>query len=189
MDYHCRKEFFSTELPLIQPYPLALSNKISSQMLESVNLNQAAPILLSGKFLLSDFILFLPMFPNNHPSNHVNKPTTRFGSPNFKILSYGYKFVLKISHLHWPCHKEIRSNPLHPSPKRPRQLTAIIQLGVRDQFYPPNIWIQAVRPDQEPAFKGPKVSPKNGFSAMIIQIFMHQSIFMSETFHFIVKVS
>ena len=99
-------------------------------------------------------------------SDPLIEPATSFSSPIFRTHPHGYNFFIKfhpygIGPTTGKCASILFT--LFPGdydnlPERP--LSKLIHIGVQVQLKPLNTWMKTIRPDQDPAYKKPRMLKK-----------------------------
>ena len=120
------------------------------------------------------------------------EPATSFSSPIFRTHHHGYNFFIKfypygIGPATGKCASILFT--LFPGDydsllKWP--ISKLIHIGIRDQLDPMNTWMKTIRPDQDPAYKKPKMSTKTGAAIVLILNFIPHSKLFSETEGFLI---
>ena len=125
-------------------------------------------------------------------SDPLIEPATSFSSPILRTHPHGYNFSIKIYPYGIGPAADKRASILFtlfpgdydnllkwPSSK-------LIHIGIRDQLDPRNTWMKAIRPDQDPAYKKPTMSTKNGAAIILINNFIPHRKPFSETEGFLI---
>ena len=149
----------------------------------------------------SDVIIWkIPSLKSIFESAKVARPSsdplieraTSFSSPIFRTHSHGYKFFINFyPYGIGPATGKCASILFTLFPGEYDNLlkwpfSKLIHIGIRDQLDPLNTWMKTIRPEQDLAYKKPRMSTKNGAAIVLIITFIPHSKFFSETEGFLI---